>query len=170
MLDREMLPNMPLKAFLLGVVLLLFGGCIGSSSENTLSEQSEVKIPDFSFYDVKSQTPEFIGYFHSIKLTPEQEKIKWEVLKSIPAPCCSDYPVLTCCCECNLAKSVWGLSNYLIAEHNYNAEQLERAVREWIKFTNPSGYTGDACYSPGGCYRSFGSNGCGGMTEENLIL
>ena len=48
------------------------------------------------FYDAKLQAKEFIAYYNSIILTPEQEKIKSEALSAIPAPCCSNYSILTC--------------------------------------------------------------------------
>src|SRR3970040_3160998 len=87
------------------------------------------------FYDAKLQAKEFIAYYNYIALTPEQEKIKSEALSAIPAPCCSNYSILTCCCPCNLAKSVWGVSNFLIADQNYGAKQGKGAISEWIQFT-----------------------------------
>jgi hypothetical protein len=125
------------------------------------------KETGIQFYDVRLQTPEFIDYHNSITLTPEQEKIKSDALSSIHAPCCADYPMSTCCCPCNLAKSVWGLSNFLIVEHNYNAEQVKEEVSRWIRFTNKRGYAGNACYIDR-CYFPFREDGCGGM--EELIL
>jgi len=118
------------------------------------------------FLDVQSQAPEFLSYYESITLSPEQEKVKKVVLSSMPAPCCDD-PLSTCCCPCNLAKTVWGLSNVLIVEYGYDAEQLEDAVSQWLNFTNPSGYTGVACYE-GRCEFPFEQDGCGGMRD--LVL
>jgi len=119
------------------------------------------------YTDVRSQTAEFIGHNKSIVLTKQQERIKLEVLSSIPAPCCSSYSMATCCCPCNLAKSVWGLSNYLVAKKNYDAPRLKQAVLEWMKFTNKNGYTGDACFQ-GNCNQPFQHNGCGGMNEAGI--
>ncbi len=85
----------------------------------------------------------------------------------MPASCCRDYSMLTCCCPCVFSQTVWGLSNYLIAEHNYNAEQLEDAVSRWVSFTNENGYAGDACYK-GRCNLPFEEDGCGGM--QKLVL
>jgi len=121
------------------------------------------------FKDVRSQTVEFIGYYTSIKLTKQQEQTKQDALSSIPAPCCSSYSIATCCCPCNLAKSVWGLSNYLIAKKNYDSQHLKLAVLEWMNFTNGNGYTGDACFQ-GGCGQPFKNNGCGGMKEDNVTF
>ena len=87
---------------------------------------------------------------------------------SVPAPCCSDYPILTCCCPCNAAKATWGLSRYLIAKLGYSAPQVKGTVTEWLRFINPRGFTGNACFA-GGCKRSFSENGCGGMDETSLI-
>ncbi len=43
------------------------------------------------------------------------------------------------------------------------------ATRQWIDYTNPSGFTGNACYT-GGCGRASHANGCGGMSESNIVL
>ncbi len=120
------------------------------------------------FTDVKKQTEEFIGYNTSIKLTPEQEAVKKEALTAIPAPCCSDNSAYTCCCPCNMARAIWGLSNYLIAEQGYGAAEVREKVSEWVRFINPSGFSGDVCYSAGGCARPFAKNGCGGMQAGHV--
>lgn len=121
------------------------------------------------FNDVATQSRQFMGYSHTIELTPEQEAVKAEVLKAMPAACCSGSSAYTCCCPCNLSKTLWGLSNYVIATKGANAAQLKEVVDAWIGFTNPNGYSGNACYS-GGCGRAFDHNGCGGMEEEKLVL
>ena len=120
------------------------------------------------FYDAHLQAKEFIVYYNSIALTPEQEKLKSDALSAIPAPCCGDYSILTCCCPCNLAKSAWGLSHFLIAKRNYNARQVREAVSEWIQFTNKDGYAGNACYK-GRCNLPFSEDGCGGMDERRIF-
>ena len=121
------------------------------------------------FADVAAQSRELIGYYSSIRLTSEQEAIKREVLSAMPAACCKDSNALTCCCTCNLSKTIWGLSNYVLAQHGANADQLRQVVRAWKDYTNPAGYSGDTCQS-GGCSRAFDENGCGGMSESNLVL
>lgn len=121
------------------------------------------------FNDVAKQSREFIDYYHTIKLTPEQEAIKAEVLEAMPAACCSGSSAYTCCCPCNLSKTLWGLSNYVIAMKGANAAQLKDVVDAWIGFTNRNGYSGNACYSDG-CERAFDHNGCGGMEEGRLVL
>lgn len=136
----------------------------------TIGAQSGTKnsVKNLKFTDVRSQTAEFIGYNTSIKLSPEQEKLKTEVLSKIPAPCCTEYSIATCCCPCNLAKSVWGLSNYAIAKLNYSADKLTAAVNDWIKFTHTNGFAGDSC-AKGRCGSSFAADGCGGMKEGEIV-
>ncbi|MEE8329012.1 MAG: hypothetical protein V3R54_03675 [Thermodesulfovibrionia bacterium] len=147
------------------IVLVSFNSAYAqiSSPEGQSSPSVEKAQPDVA----RAMVAKYIGYYKSIKLTPEQEKIKVTGLSSIPAPCCSDNSMATCCCPCNLAKSVWGLSNFLIAERGYNSAQVRQAAIDWLKFTNPDGYSGDTCYI-GGCNRAFYQNGCGGMDERKL--
>lgn len=64
---------------------------------------------------------------------------------------------------------VWGLSNYVIAQHGAKADELRQVLRAWYDYTNPAGYSGDVCYD-GGCNRAFHDNRCGGMSESNLVL
>lgn len=120
------------------------------------------------FHDLESQMREFIGYNGSIKLTSQQEAVKKAALERRKAVCCDDYTAYTCCCNCNLSKSLWGLSNYLIAVKGLNADQVAEAAGRWIDFTNPAGYTGNACYT-GGCGRAPHANGCGGMDESDIV-
>lgn len=119
--------------------------------------------------DVAAQSREFIGYYSTIHLTAEQEAIKRDVLEAMPAACCKRSNAYTCCGTCNLSKTAWGLSNYAIAQHGANADDLRQVLRAWYDFTNPGGYSGDVCYD-GGCGRAFHDNGCGGMSESNVFL
>jgi hypothetical protein len=120
-----------------------------------------------SFTDARRQAAEFIAYDHAITLTTEQQKVMEAALSTIPAPCCAVYSIATCCCPCNLAKSTWGLSKFLIAKQQATAAQVKAAASEWLRFTNPGGYTGDACFTKG-CNRPFAANGCGGMDERHV--
>jgi hypothetical protein len=122
-----------------------------------------------AFTDVQAQTREFIGYYKAIQLTPGQEKVKAAVLGAIPAPCCSSFSALTCCCPCNFSKALWGMTHYLIARQGYDEARLKDAVHRWIAFSRPNGSSGKACFS-GGCNRSFAHDGCGGMTESQLVF
>jgi hypothetical protein len=120
-------------------------------------------IPD----NVPQQPAELIDYYHSIALTLPQEAIKQEALSAIPAPCCSSYSIATCCCPCNLAKSVWGLAHFLIAKRGYSAGQVQATVEGWLAASNPQGYSGKACFNSG-CGRPFNHDGCGGMNEQHI--
>ncbi|MFN3740264.1 MAG: hypothetical protein ACK4TF_06270 [Thermodesulfovibrionales bacterium] len=57
-----------------------------------------------------------------------------------------------------------GLSKWMIKE-GYDIKEIKEGVIKWLKFTNPSGYTGDGCYI-GNCEKSFAKNGCGGMKPD----
>ena len=125
---------------------------------------------DVTFTDVEKQTHEFMGYERTIQLTPEQEAVKKAALGSMPAPCCSDNSAYTCCCPCNLSRTVWGLANHLIANQGMDAEGVLEKAEEWIEFVNPDGFSGDVCYSAGGCPRPFAKNGCGGMSPTHVTF
>jgi hypothetical protein len=121
------------------------------------------------FFDAPSQAAEFIGYSRSVTLTPAQQKVREKALRAMAAPCCKEFPLATCCCSCNLAKSAWGLTNFMIARKGATADEVKNAVGGWLAFVNPNGFSGDACNSAGGCARRFAHNGCGGMDERNLL-
>ena len=124
---------------------------------------------EVEFTDVAAQSRLFMRWHSEIRLTPAQERVKREALESIPAPCCSDNSAYTCCCPCNISRTIWGLSQYMIARQEATAEQVGAKVREWIAFIGPNGYSGSACYSRG-CSRPFASDGCGGMNPQHLVL
>jgi hypothetical protein len=125
-------------------------------------------------------TQQFIDYYETSSLTPEQERIMEDALLPLKAPCCDDNPMSTCCCDCNLAKSVWGLSGYLAAEKGFGAEEVQASALQWLRFihgdyyvgqelanrgVNPDKYglpRGDSCYT-GRCELPFAESGCGGM-------
>lgn len=117
------------------------------------------------FTDVRAQTQEFLRYYQTITLTPQQEAVKREALSALPAPCCSDKSLYTCCCPCNLAKTAWGLANFLVAKKGYGVEQTRAKASEWVRFINRAGFPGDSCYRAGGCAKPFAKAGCGGMSE-----
>lgn len=123
---------------------------------------------ELKFTDAHAQAVEFIGYYHSIKLAPDEEKIKADALEAIPAPCCKEFSMATCCCPCNMAKSVWGLSHFLIRERHYDARRLKAAVEDWLRFSNKRGYSGNAC-DEGHCNLPFAKDGCGGMNEKRVL-
>lgn len=118
-----------------------------------------------TFVDARRQAAEFIAYDGSIALTPAQKQIMHDALSSIPAPCCSEFSIETCCCPCNLAKSTWGLSKTLIANHHATAAEVKAAALAWIQFINPEGYDGKVCADQE-CNSSYENGGCGGMDSR----
>ena len=108
-----------------------------------------------------------IADYDAIALTPEQQAVKNEALSPIPAPCCREYAIATCCCPCNLAKSVWGLSHRLIAMQGQDAAQVRSGVRAFLDAANPRGAAGDACQR-GRCGAPLDQDGCGGMDEGHV--
>lgn len=137
------------------------------ATPTTPASAAEVRT-DVVFSGKRDETERFIAYYQSIRLTPEQERVKVEALASIPAPCCSNNPLATCCCPCNMAKAAWGLSAWLITEKGYGVAQVQQAAREWLAAANPGGFSGDSCYS-GGCTRPIRENGCGGMDQGKVL-
>ncbi len=133
----------------------------------TADADSSTSGDALAFDDIQQQTAQFIAWAKSIQLTPEQEAIKKEALEALLAPCCSDNTAYTCCCPCNMSLSIWGLSNHLIAEQGWDAEQVRAKVVSWIETINPDGFSGNVCYT-GGCRRPFAKNGCGGMRPGHV--
>ena len=103
----------------------------------------------YPFTDAREQTLQFHAYNQEISLTPDQDAVMEEALRDLQAPCCSDKTALTCCCECNMAKSWWGLSKHLIADQGLGAKEVRTAVSEWFEFINPN--VSDSC----GCGESI---------------
>ncbi len=176
-------------------VLLIGGGWLLNQRQQTSSvtpaEVAAEIIPqegDPTAYGVSlslDNTQQFIDYHEAAALTPEQESIMRNALLPLKAPCCDDNPMSTCCCPCNLAKSVWGLSSYLIVEEGYEVEQVRESALQWLRFihsdyyvmqelknrgVNPGRYglSYEApCYT-GKCELPFVDGGCGGMGELRL--
>jgi hypothetical protein len=151
------------------IAALAIAGLSISGFTPSLAEGEELATSGIHFHDVQQQTREFHAYNRSITLTAKQRAVMHEALSSLRAPCCADQTAATCCCSCNMAKSWWGLSKYLIAERGYGPNQVREAVADWFQFINPDGFTGNACYT-GGCNRPFHKNGCGGMSEKKVIF
>ena len=151
--------HLPLQlAVLLGIAAVTFLALPMASGTEGSAKPGEIV-----FTDAKAQSEVFIGYYGSIDLDDAQEAIKRAALEPLPAPCCSDNSAYTCCCPCNLSKTIWGLSAYLITEGGADAETVRERVQEWIAFVNPDGFSGNVCTTAGGCPRPFADNGCGGM-------
>jgi len=150
-------------ACLAGLALVGAGPAAGTATSKRSAE------PASTLREVRAKAEKYIDYENAIPLTAAQARVKAEALKGIPAPCCKDYSMLTCCCPCNLAKSVWGLSHYLIAKKSDTAPQVKAEVLRWLAAINPAGFTGNACFN-GGCKRPFSKNGCGGMEATEVIV
>jgi len=118
---------------------------------------------------IPSQAKRYIAYYrnYSRLITPAQLAIRNEALGSIPAPCCDEYSIATCCCPCNLAKTVWGLASHLIVERGAGVATVKREVERWLTTINPEGAAGDAC-KRGRCEHPFHEDGCGGMNERRI--
>ena len=145
------------------------GGGEGSGGESSGPDANSGCTEPMTFTDLKAQVQEFIDYNSAITLSEAQEDIKKAALVPIPAPCCNDNSAYVCCCPCNMAKTIWGLSNHMVANLNCTAEEVGDAVQRWITFINPGGFSGDSCYT-GGCERAFSDNGCGGMDETQIVF
>lgn len=143
----------------LWIVCLLVAAVAAAFAVYATTPQADGEL---AFTDAAAQSAQFMEWEKSIQLTPEQEAVKKEALTALPAPCCSDNTAYTCCCPCNMSRTIWGLSNHLIAERGASAEEVKTKVQEWIAFINPDGFSGDVCYT-GGCGRPMSENGCGGM-------
>lgn len=130
-------------------------------------------------------TQQFLDYYNVAALTPEQERTMRNALLPLRAPCCDDNSMATCCCPCNLAKAVWGLSGYLVAEKRYGVEHVRKAALQWLRFIYSDYYViqemrnrgidpalhglfhENPCYV-GECELPFRDGGCGGMGELKL--
>ena len=121
------------------------------------------------FKDAEAQTRRFMEWARTIRLNSEQETIKKAALSTIPAPCCSDKSAYTCCCPCNMSRSIWGLANYMISEQRADAKVVRAKAEEWIAYINPNGYSGKACYI-GRCQQPFREDGCAGMKPSRLVF
>jgi hypothetical protein len=153
----------------IGLLLVLALGGAVAISHASASDGRTTESEALTFEGSRAEAERFMAHHRSIHLTPEQEEVKREALEAIPAPCCRNFSAATCCCECNLTRTIWGLSAFLISEKGFAAEQVRDAVNAWIQAVNSSGFSGDACYK-GACGRSFEAGGCGGMHESQLVF
>ena len=178
---------------LLALALLISGGCSQRQQVGTITPEEVAAeiIPqegDETSYGLPlslNNTQQLINYYDAARLTPEQKSTMQNALLPLKAPCCDDNSMATCCCPCNLAKSVWGLSSYLIAEKNYDADQVRKSALEWLHFIHSNYYIiqelksrgvdpgayglshENPCYV-GRCELPFMQGGCGGMADLRL--
>jgi hypothetical protein len=166
-----------------GVWLLIVDQPASSASPLEVAAEIIPQKGDPTSYGIPlslDNTQQFIDYYNEAVLTPDQEHVMHEALVALKAPCCDDNSMATCCCPCNLAKSVWGLSSFLIVEKGYGIEEVRESALDWLRFIqngyyiaqelkvqgiNPDEYDlprGDSCYT-GRCELPFTNDGCGGM-------
>ena len=166
-----------------GFVFLRGGETVSAATPEEVREEIIPEGGDPTAYGVPlslDNTQGFIDYYESTALTADEQRRVDNALSPLKAPCCDDNPMSTCCCDCNLAKSVWGLSGYLVAEKGFGAEEVRESALQWLQYihsdyyvgqelrnrgVNPDEYglpRGDSCYT-GRCELPFGEAGCGGM-------
>jgi hypothetical protein len=178
----------PIGLVVLVALLQVGGGCTPPPPVDDAKVSPYAQEGDATAYGIPlsvQNTAQFIGYLKTYPLTPDQEAVKSEALSALEAPCCDDHTMYTCCCDCNLAKSVWGLSNYLIIEKGMGADAVRDAALQWLQFIRPEHYRVreleaqgvdpqtqglrhvESCYE-GRCELPFSQAGCGGMDELRL--
>lgn len=157
------------KFIIIAVAVIVFAVGLTAAQQQRPKAPAKAATAAIKFEAVEPQTRKFIEYYKTIRLTPEQEKVKNAALSPLKAVCCKDFPALTCCCPCNFSKSLWGMAHYLIAQKGYNTAQVQEAAKAWIAYVNPNGFSGDVCQT-GGCNRAFAKNGCGGMDDRALVF
>ncbi len=174
-------------------VILLFGNGFQIQSQDTKSLSdieaeiipAEGQMTAYGFPLSLNNTQLFIDYHKKIDLTPEQNKVRRLALTKFKAPCCDEFTADTCCCSCNLFKSVWGLTKFLIAKKNFSATQTAESVLEWLQYVRSDYYIvqelikrgispgkhnlkkEDSCFV-GKCELPFVEGGCGGMRSLRM--
>lgn len=182
--------NIAISLFIISLIIGMSGLLTQCKKTSLVTpEQIEAEIipkeGDSTTYGIPlsiNNTQKFIDYYNSITLTSVQNNIMRDALQPLKAPCCDDNSMATCCCPCNLAKAVWGLTRYLITEKDYNTEQVRESALQWLRLANsnyyiiqelknkevnPSKYGlshENACYV-GECELPIVDRGCGGMRE-----
>ena len=150
-------------AFLVST-LLVAAALPSLSASGTTSPSSKT----LEFDGSRAETELFMRYNRTIKMTTEQEARWREALGEMRAPCCDSFSAATCCCECNLARSIWGLAKFMVVMQDASAAEVRATVERWLSVANPNGFDGNSCAS-GRCGRSFRDSGCGGMSEDRLV-
>ena len=146
----------------LAVLFLALGAGIVSAN------QQEVDWAKGEFVGGLDEVQTFMKFYDDIELTPEQEAIRVAALDPMPAPCCHAFSAATCCCKCNLSRSLWGLSKHLITERGADAETVRAAAESWVAKIGPEEWPGNTCQS-GRCGQTFEEGGCGGMNPQHLV-
>lgn len=173
----EPVPTSRLSALGIALGVVLVAAISGSSwllrpraeARRGAPEASVLTMPTRGRDDLRQRTEELIGYSKTVVLSPEQERVRLEALAAIKAPCGDRNSLAVRCCPCNLGRSIVGLANHLIEREWAGAPRVREAVLDWIRQTNPSGYSGAACERKR-CDQPFRKDGCGGMTDARLVF
>ena len=181
---------------LLLIVISLFAvvGVAEDADEEVLEEIRAEIIPvegaetEYGIPLSLTSLPQFIEWWYTLVPIVETDARYFDALSVLVAPCCDDNPAFKCCCEndegqaCNIIRSGKGLASHLIHDLDYDAEQVEANVLEWLRFARSDYYLAaelanrdidPALYGltvEGSCYRSMcdtpiSQGGCGGMKE-----
>lgn len=150
------------------LVLGITAGALLLGAAVVLAATSSASATPGSFKGDRMEVQKYMELYATIHLTPAQERVRQAALADLPAPCCSNYSAATCCCECNLARSAWGVAKDQIVHHGADAATVRAAVTAWFAAINPSGFSGDSCFT-GRCNLPHRANGCGGMQAGKLI-
>jgi len=161
-----------------GVMAVLVGVLGTAQQEGVLDSLKAELIPkygqqtDYSIPLDLRNTAQFVEWFYTIELNESEQALKDNALSVLVAPCC----------ECNLTRSVWGLSAYLIRDRAFVEEGVRQAAFDWLRFVRPDYYIAAALEERGpdpsefglttygSCYRGIcefpvTEGGCAGMTE-----
>jgi hypothetical protein len=149
----------------LSVLLVLLGVIVGCGGNEDAATVSRVSTPadeiwarvvpaagTETVYGIPlsfANTQMFIDWYNTIGLTQAERMLRDDALAPFVAPCCDEYPMSTCCCECNLSRSIWGLCAYLISEYGYSIDQLRVAALQWSRFIRPDYYVAQALEEAG---------------------
>ena len=154
-------PNRFRTVLVLAMALAVFGGVL-------VAKEASMDWASGEYTGSRDEVLTLMGFYDSIELTAEQEAVRQEALGPLPAACCNEFSMATCCCVCNLSRSIWGLSKHLIAERGASAEVVRKSVEAWVAAINPDGYQGKTC-TTGQCGKPFKEGGCGGMNPNHLV-
>lgn len=146
------------------MVVVLFIGCGNSptkerprGAERTWTEiiPEEGTVTTYGIPLSLENTQQFIDWFNTIDLSDGKQMLRDVTLGTLMAPCCDDYPISECWCECNLARSVWGMSAYLIKQY-HTSDQIQEASSQWLHFIRPDYYVASILYEQGDNPEQYG--------------
>lgn len=144
-------------------ILIVFVVAVLLSSKLLLLDDED----SFQFGPVETDKERFIAYSDSIELSVGQQKLRKEVFSSVPSPCCELHTADNCC-GCDTAKSILGLSNYLIVHENYDSARVREIITKWIELARFGTACCDGSGAPGCCEKEKAS-GCEVKKLEEVV-